>query len=102
VNSPELLMRMALQGAGITLVTDHLALPYLERGELVEVLPDWHLPQVSVWAVFPGRRLMPARTRVFIDALVEKFSAPECQGIEAKVRKAKARPLDRSRHRQSR
>ena len=91
VNSPELLMRMALQGAGITLVSDHLALPYLERGELVEVLPDWHVPPVSVWAVFPGRRLMPARTRVFIDALVEKFSGPECQGVEAKVRKAKAR-----------
>jgi DNA-binding transcriptional LysR family regulator len=89
VNSPELLMRMALQGAGITLVTDHLALPYLERGELVEVLPDWHFHPVSVWAVFPGRRLMPARTRVFIDALVEKFSGPECQGVEAKVRKAK-------------
>jgi len=34
---------------------------------------------------------MPARTRVFIDALVEKFSGPECQGVEAKVRKAKAR-----------
>ena len=91
VNSPELLMRMALQGAGITLVSDHLALPYLEPGELVEVLPDWHSPPVSVWAVFPGRRLMPARTRVFIDALVEKFSGPECQGVEAKVRKAKAR-----------
>ena len=91
VNSPELLMRMALEGTGITLVTDHLALPYLERGELVEVLPDWHSPPVSVWAVFPGRRLMPARTRVFIDAVVEKFSGPECQGVEAKVRKAKAR-----------
>jgi len=90
MNSPELLMRMALRGAGITVVNDHFALPYLQRGELVEVLPDWHFPPVSVWAVFPGRRLMPARTRVFLDALVGKFSGPECQGIEAKVRKAKA------------
>ena len=89
-NSPELLMRMALKGAGITVVIDPFALPYLQRGELVQVLPDWHLPPVSAWAVFPGRRLMPARTRVFIDALVEKFSGPECQGIEANVQKTKA------------
>jgi DNA-binding transcriptional LysR family regulator len=89
-NSPELLMRMALKGTGITVVNDHFALPYLQRGELVQVLPDWHLPPVSAWAVFPGRRLMPARTRVFLDALVEKFTGPECQGIEANVQKTKA------------
>ena len=33
-----------------------------------------------------GERDKPVGT----DALVEKFSGPECQGIEAKVRKAKA------------
>ena len=91
VNSPELLMRMALNGAGIAVVTDPIALPFLERGELVQVLADWHLPPVSAWAVFPGRRLMPARTRVFLDALTAKFTGPECQAIEANVQKTKAR-----------
>jgi len=90
-NSPELLMRMALEGAGITVITDHFALPYLQRRELVQVLPDWRLPPVDAWAVFPGRRLMPTRTRVFLDALTEKFSGPECRAIEADVRKTKAR-----------
>jgi DNA-binding transcriptional LysR family regulator len=89
-NSPELLMRMALQGVGITVANDHFALPHVQRGEFVPVLPDWHLPPVNAWAVFPGRRLMPARTRVFLDAVVAKFSGPECQGIEADVQKAKA------------
>ena len=54
------------------------------------MLPDWQLPPVSAWAVFPGRRLMPARTRVFLDALAAKFTGPECQAIEADVKKAKA------------
>lgn len=89
-NSPELLMRMALEGAGITVINDHFALPYLERGELVEILPDWQLPPVSAWGVFPGRRLMPARTRVFLDALAEKFTGAECRAIEADVQQAKA------------
>ena len=95
-NSPELLMNMALKGVGITVVNDQFALPYLQRGELVAVLPDWHLPPVNAWAVFPGRRLMPARTRVFLDAVVEKFSGPECQAIEANLQKSKAL-LQRSR-----
>ena len=90
-NSPELLMRMALGGAGIAVVNDHFASPYLERGELVHVLPEWRLPPVSAWAVFPGRRLMPARTRVFIDMLAAHFAGPECQAIEAKTSHAKAR-----------
>jgi LysR substrate binding domain-containing protein len=80
---------MALKGVGITVVNDSFALPYLQRGELVAVLPDWHLPPVHAWAVFPGRRLMPARTRVFLDAVVAKFSGPECQAIEAAIQKTK-------------
>ena len=91
-NSPELLMRMALEGAGIAVITDHFALPYLQRGELLQVLPDWGLPPVSAWAVFPGRRLMPARTRVFLDALAAKFTGSQCQAIEANVKKTKAQP----------
>jgi DNA-binding transcriptional LysR family regulator len=91
VNSPELLMRMALAGAGITIVNDHFAAPYLERGGLVQVLPDWRVPPVSAWAVFPGRRLMPARTRVFLDALAAKFTGEECQAVEAKVQATKTK-----------
>ena len=89
-NSPDLLMRMALEGVGIAVINDHFALPFLKRGELVQVLSDWQMPSVSAWAVFPGRRLMPARTRVFLDALAAKFTGAECQAIEADVKKAKA------------
>ncbi len=85
VNSPDLLSRLARAGAGITIVSDHFAQPYLESGALVEVLPDWQAPASTAWAVFPGRRLMPARTRVFIDALAERFSGPECQAKVAAV-----------------
>ena len=93
-NSPELLMRMALGGVGIAVVADHFVLPYLERGELVQVLPDWQLPPVEIWAVFPGRRLMPTRTRVFLDALAAKFVGPECQAIERNVAQTKQRLRD--------
>ncbi len=93
INSPELLTRLARAGAGVAIVNDHFAEPYLQSGELVHILRDWHAPPQTAWAVFPGRRLMPARTRVFIDRLVEQFSGPECAAIEERiVRRRNAAP----------
>ncbi len=70
-NSPDLLARMACAGAGIAASSNLFAEPHMGRGELVRVLPQWELPTVSGWAVFPGRRLMPAKTRAFLDLMQE-------------------------------
>lgn len=78
-NSPALLAHLALSGAGITTLADHLAEPYVNNGGLIRVLGDWTLPTVTAWAVFPGRRLMPARTRAFLDALEARFTGMQCQ-----------------------
>lgn len=72
-NSPDLLVRMACAGAGIVAVPDCFAEEALQAGHLQRVLPDWRLPDKTAWAVFPGRQLMPAKTRVFIDALIAAF-----------------------------
>jgi DNA-binding transcriptional LysR family regulator len=73
-NSPETLIHLARKGLGITMITDHFAEKLVRSGELQQVLTDWATPSVTAWAVFPGRRLMPARTRVFLDALQTEFS----------------------------
>lgn len=75
-NQPELLLILAKSGAGITAVPDLFAQPLLQRGELRRVLPDWCLPSHTAWAVFPGRKLMPAKTRVFIDMLEAALRTP--------------------------
>lgn len=79
-NSPEMLLRLAHQGAGIAIASEFFVAPYVRSGELVPVLPDWKLPESRAWAVFPGRRLMPARTRVFIEAMQAACLAPGCAG----------------------
>jgi DNA-binding transcriptional LysR family regulator len=68
-NSPDLLARIACSGAGIAASSGRFADPYLKRGDLVRVLPEWDLPPNTGWAVFPGRRLMPAKTRAFLDMM---------------------------------
>jgi DNA-binding transcriptional LysR family regulator len=68
-NSPELLIHMARAGAGIAAVPDAFALPDVRKGLLQRVLPEWCLPSERVSVVFPERKLMPAKTRAFIDML---------------------------------
>lgn len=84
-NSPDLLARIACQGSGIAAVSDLFAEGHVEKGELVRVLPDWVMPEVSGWAVFPGRRLMPAKTRAFLDMMEEMCCAEARKRMRADV-----------------
>ncbi len=68
-NAPELLIKLACAGVGIAAVPDYFAAPEVRRGALRRVLPGWCLPSHTAWAVFPERKLMPVKTRVFIDML---------------------------------
>lgn len=68
-NSPAVLLQMARAGLGVALLGDFFAAPYVHAGELARVLPDWRSTPAAAWAVFPERRLMPAKTRAFIEAL---------------------------------
>ena len=76
-NSPELLIRLARAGAGIAAVPDYFAQADVRQGRLRRVLPQWCLPSPTAWAVFPGRRLMPAKTRAFLDMLLCALAGPD-------------------------
>lgn len=75
-NSPELLVKLACRGRGIVAAPDSYAAAYLQSGELQRVLPEWCLPQTTAWLVFPGRRLMPGKTRAFIDFIQAALPPP--------------------------
>lgn len=68
-NAPSLLAAMAEAGVGIAGVDRLMVRDALALGRLQRVLPDWQLPGSTCWAVFPERRLMPLRTRVFLEAM---------------------------------
>jgi DNA-binding transcriptional LysR family regulator len=81
-NSPEMLARVASGGAGIAISSQWYAGPFIERGELVRVLPDWDMPVSEGWAVFAGRRLMPAKLRVFLDMMEDGFCEEQRRAME--------------------
>lgn len=76
-NSPGLQRDLAAHGLGIVGLTGHFADPWVARGLLVRVLPEWSLPSVTLWCVTPGRHLMPARTSAFIALLRASLGAGE-------------------------
>lgn len=82
-NSPEMLARVASGGAGIAASSELFADPFVATGELVRVLPEWEMPEDSGWAVFPGRRLMPAKLRVFLDMMEEAFCTERRRQVQA-------------------
>ncbi len=72
-NAPEFLIRATGAGVGIAAVPDDFAVSFVRSGVLRRILPEWCLQSAVVSAVFPGRKLMPAKTRAFIDMLQAFF-----------------------------
>lgn len=79
-SDPEAMCQAAAMGLGIALVPLPFALPWLERAALVRLLPGWHADAGPVSLYFPGKKLLPARTRVFVDFVTEQFAAKDFAG----------------------
>lgn len=68
-NAPSMLADLAIAGVGIAGIDRLMVTDALREGRLKRLLPGWELPGSVCWAVFPERRLMPLRTRVFLEAM---------------------------------
>lgn len=68
-----MLMALARQGLGVTMLPETMCAEAVRSGELEVVLPDWRLPMGVAHAVFASRRGMLPAVRVFIDYLAEKL-----------------------------
>ena len=79
-NAPSLLAQLAEGGVGIAGIDRLLVTDALRLGRLQRLLPDWQLPGSTAWAVFPERRLMPLRTRVFLEAMSALLDACPAPG----------------------
>ena len=79
-NSMGVLIRLAAAGAGIAAIDHRMVEAELARGELVPVLADWTLPPATAWMVMPSRRLIPPKTRAFIEMLMTARDAAWLRG----------------------
>ena len=72
-NEATALLRAALAGGGLALQPTYLANPHLADGTLLQVLPDWKLPDMAIYALYPSRKHLSPAVRALLDFLVARF-----------------------------
>jgi DNA-binding transcriptional LysR family regulator len=68
-----------LTNLGLTLSSEWMFAPELASGEVQQVLQDWQLPGMDLWAVFPTGRMASAKARAFVsyvELLLAKNGSP--------------------------
>jgi DNA-binding transcriptional LysR family regulator len=75
-NDGEVLTRWALAGQGLAWRSAWEVSEEIDRGRLIEVLPKFAAPGNDIFAVYPDRKFLPAKVRVFIDFLKKTFGDP--------------------------
>lgn len=86
VNDPEAYVVAGLTALGIVKVAAPVVRPYLESGQLIEVLGDWTGELLPISVMYPQSRQLFAKVRVFVDWVSE---LPE-KSADLHVRSTKA------------
>ncbi len=73
VNSSLALCAALRAGHGISLVPEIYVRDDLAQGRLQPLLEDWQMMQTQLYAIYPSRRQLQAKVRVFIDFLLEEL-----------------------------
>jgi DNA-binding transcriptional LysR family regulator len=68
---------VSAQGLGIALVSMPMAVPFLRSGEVVRVLPNWYVDDGNISIYYAEHKLLPGKTRAFVDFIIEQFSETE-------------------------
>jgi len=69
VNIAESLIVAIQEGMGIGMVPLYAAIAGLRDGTLVRVLPDYTLQKMNVYALYPSRKFIDAKTRTWVEFL---------------------------------
>ena len=72
-NNDESLKYAACDGLGIIYIPSLIVQEELNSGKLVQVLNQYSEPDYSLYALYPYSRSLSAKTRLFIDYMVDQF-----------------------------
>ena len=72
-DDPEAMAQAAVLGYGVALLPTPHAARALASGALVRLLPGWHADNGPISLYYPSTKLLPPKTRVFTDFVVDAF-----------------------------
>lgn len=78
VNNSEAILDAVLADRGVALLPTWLIGECLQKGELVDLLPDWEAtistgPERAIWGVYPSNRIVSPKVKAFLAFLEEQF-----------------------------
>jgi len=76
-SDPEAIAQAARLGLGVALLPMPFAFASIASGELVRLLPGWYSDAGPLSVYYPSRRMLPAKTRAFVDFVSERFRTAE-------------------------
>ena len=80
-DSAHMLLRLAIEGAGIIRFGDNVVTPAIRDGLLEPLLEDLQEPErFPLWAVLPPGRQRTPKVKVFVDFLMERFGTAPWRG----------------------
>ena len=74
-NSGEALITAAVAGLGIVCEPDFMVAPALADGRLMRLLGRYRAMRGDIWAVYPSRRHLSQKVRLFVDHMAGAFAA---------------------------
>lgn len=77
VSSAEGVRSAVLADMGLTIASRWMFAPELASGTVRELLPDWRLPTIDLWALYPTGRLASAKARAFTDFIAPRLARAE-------------------------
>jgi LysR family transcriptional regulator AphB len=63
-----------VDGLGIGLLPDYMTLQEVASGELVNILPEWEMAKLDVFALYPKHRAKIPKVKAFLDFITELYS----------------------------
>jgi DNA-binding transcriptional LysR family regulator len=85
VNAMRFLFELAADGHGVVLLNEAIAADAVREGRLVRILSEWNTGLDQVHALTPSK-LLPSRTRLFLDSLSDHLRVPSRAEPPAKKR----------------
>jgi DNA-binding transcriptional LysR family regulator len=74
-NDPAAMREAARLGLGVSLIALLDVLPELKRGDLIRLLPEWYADAGTISLYYASRKLISAKTRLFVDWVVNAFKS---------------------------
>jgi DNA-binding transcriptional LysR family regulator len=78
-NSTAAMVATAVAGLGLWLCPPYIVSDLLASGALVPLLTEYRTPEMEIVALYPHRRQLSAKVRLFLDMLVKRFAEEQRQ-----------------------